>query len=40
VEVPALVKEDPDYVRGLVVAEADLVAKADLDVARDVPVLA
>lgn len=39
VEVLALVKEDPDYVRDLAVAEADLVAKADLDVAKDVPEL-
>ena len=39
VEVLALVKEDPDYVRDLEVAEADLVAKADLDVAKDVPEL-
>lgn len=39
VEVLDLVKEDPDYVRALEVAEADLVAKADLDVAKDVPEL-
>jgi alpha-galactosidase len=39
VEVLALVKADPDYVRDLAVAEADLVAKVDLDVARDVPEL-
>lgn len=39
VEVLALVKEDPDYVMDLEVAGADLVAKADLDVAKDVPEL-
>ena len=39
VEVLALVKEDPDYVKDPEVAEADLVAKADLDVAKDVPEL-
>jgi len=36
VEVLALAKEDPDFVRDLVLAWADLVATVDLDVATDV----
>jgi hypothetical protein len=39
-EVLALVKEDPDFVRDPVIAWANLVARVDLDVARDVLELA
>jgi hypothetical protein len=39
-EVLALVKEDPDFVSDPVIAWANLVARVDLDVARDVLELA